>query len=169
MFTFRQAIPRALNDKLIGVSLQPTTMADLIWHAKTFDKNWRMYNKSRTSQTNVQAAQLDSQDDTSLNATGQSNPQFRRLSNEQKAYRRKNNLCMYCGGKGHYQDKCPKVPKGRGARPPPPHTRATETTDAPQDSTADFDPMEVAEVACIYAEPQFTYNIPEDHKGAQDF
>lgn len=76
---------------------------------------------------------------------------------------------MYCRGKGHYQDKCPKVPKGRGAHPPPSRTRATETTDTPQDSTADFDPTEAAKVVHIYAKPQFTYDIPKNHKGAQDF
>jgi hypothetical protein len=41
------------------------------------------------------------------NSTRRSGPRAR-LTEEQKQYRRDNNLCVYCGGAGHYASSCPK-------------------------------------------------------------
>jgi Ty3 transposon capsid-like protein len=35
----------------------------------------------------------------------------RRLTDQEKEHRRKNNLCMYCGGAGHFRQNCPALPK----------------------------------------------------------
>ena len=40
-----------------------------------------------------------------------SRPPFTRLSEKQREYRRKNNLCMYCGGPGHVAPECPIAPR----------------------------------------------------------
>jgi len=50
-------------------------------------------------------------------------PPTRRLTEQQKEYRRKNNLCLYCGSEGHLLRNCPTLPKG------PPHSaRVSEAT-----------------------------------------
>lgn len=35
------------------------------------------------------------------------------LSELEKKHRRENNLCMYCGGPGHFRSTCPSLPKNR--------------------------------------------------------
>jgi Retrotransposon gag protein len=40
-----------------------------------------------------------------------SRPPPARLSEKQKEYRRKHNLCMYCGGQGHVAPECPIAPR----------------------------------------------------------
>ena len=40
-------------------------------------------------------------------------PAFQKLTEQQKDYRRKNNLCMYCGIDGHVVRECPTRPKSR--------------------------------------------------------
>src|SRR5258708_10867183 len=167
MYAFCHSIPRALNNKLVGISPQPTTMADLICHAKVFDENFCMYNASCPQHPNVRANQTDNPDDPLVNFTTPPNNKFKKLTKEQKAYRRKNGLCMYCGTKGHFQNKCPK--KFNPSHPNPgPRTRPTDTTD---DTTPDFDPdTEAPEITKLYHEPTFqTYDFPKDHDCAQDF
>jgi len=46
--------------------------------------------------------------------TSNTRRQFRKLTAEEKKYRRDNNLCSYCGGDGHYANACPKKPTQRG-------------------------------------------------------
>ena len=38
-------------------------------------------------------------------------PVFKPLTDSEKAYRKQNNLCSYCGGKGHFANVCPKRPQ----------------------------------------------------------
>jgi len=52
MYTFRQNIPGALHQKIIGVSPPPTTLACLVELAKEFDQTWRMYNAPCTPSSN---------------------------------------------------------------------------------------------------------------------
>jgi hypothetical protein len=52
MYAFRQNIPTALHQKIIGVSPPPTTLTRLVELAKEFDQTWRMYNTPRTSSSN---------------------------------------------------------------------------------------------------------------------
>jgi hypothetical protein len=40
-------------------------------------------------------------------------PRFGQLSDQEKEYRRKNNLCMYCGSPGHAVHTCPLCPSNR--------------------------------------------------------
>ena len=62
-----------------------------------------------------------------------SNTTARALTDAQKAYRKANNLCMYCEKSGHYADKCPILAaKGRALG----NINATETM--AQDEQLDF-------------------------------
>src|SRR5206468_420535 len=53
----------------------------------------------------------------------------RRLTEQQREHRRKNNLCMYCGAEGHIIRNCPTLSKG-----PPRSARIFETTLAANES-----------------------------------
>src|SRR5258707_4574122 len=142
-------------------------MADLIHHTKVFNENFCIYNASRPQHPNTQSAQIDSPDDPSVNFTMPSINKFKKLIKEQKAYCQKNSLCMYCGTKGHFQDKCPKKSNPSCSNPGS-HTCATDMV---EDSTPYFDPSEEApKVAHLYHESLFQhFDLPKDHKGAQDF
>lgn len=62
-----------------------------------------------------------------------SNTTARALTDAQKAYRKANNLCMYCEKSGHYADKCPILAaKGQALG----NINATETM--AQDEQLDF-------------------------------
>ena len=55
-------------------------------------------------------------------------PRFRQLSDQEKEYRRKNNLCMYCGSSDHTLHTCPLCPSNRQG---PTRTFGTTVTAAP--------------------------------------
>ncbi len=52
------------------------------------------------------SATADGRDSRSANPDA-SRPKYQRLTEQQKDYRRKNNLCMYCGDKDHSVRECP--------------------------------------------------------------
>jgi len=43
MYAFRRALDTALHNKLLQLSLMPTTLAGLVEKAREFDKNWRTF------------------------------------------------------------------------------------------------------------------------------
>jgi Retrotransposon gag protein len=55
---------------------------------------------------------------------------YTKLAEEEKQRRRKNGLCLYCGGKGHFANQCPMRPKG-------PQLRMTELMNTEQESEKD--------------------------------
>jgi hypothetical protein len=51
MYTFHQALPQGLNDKLVGVSPAPTTLTTLVEHARLFDQQWQMWRRASSGLT----------------------------------------------------------------------------------------------------------------------
>ena len=43
MYAFRQALNQALNQKLVNISPQPTTLDMLVEKARDLDRNWCIY------------------------------------------------------------------------------------------------------------------------------
>jgi hypothetical protein len=95
MYAFRQNIPAALHQKIIGVSPPPTTLTRLVELAKEFDQMWRMYNTPRTSssnsffnrrQPNVRSTNSDEQEDPAIALAGfpPNSPKFTKLSQDEK-------------------------------------------------------------------------------------
>jgi len=190
MYAFRQNIPAALHQKIIGVSPAPTTLQRLVELAKEFNQTWRMYNNNRTPssnssftrrRTNVRATNSDDQDDPAIALAGfpPTTKKFTKLSQDEKDRRRRENRCLYCGQAGHWADKCPDKPRrrfnstpsrfGQNSKPNNPRTRATRV-DNDQDPPAppDIQPS----VSHLYTVPghHFDLSAPDpDHDINQDF
>ena len=43
MYAFHQALNQALNQKLVNITPQPTTLDTLVEKARDLDRNWRIY------------------------------------------------------------------------------------------------------------------------------
>jgi len=52
MFTFRNALNRAISNKIASQSPQPATLAKLVERARDLDQNWHMYAKPLGNQGN---------------------------------------------------------------------------------------------------------------------
>ncbi len=111
MYAFQQAIPGALLGKLMGISPFPTTLATLVEKARDFDRVWRLHtprntysNSPRTlsRQTTSGRAILTEDDSIGINASS-SRPEKSKgkLTKEEREFRFKNKLCLYCGKPGH--------------------------------------------------------------------
>jgi hypothetical protein len=190
MYAFRQNIPGALHQKIIGVSPPPMTLARLVELAKEFDQTWRMYNAPRTQTStssfncrrpNVRSTNPDDQEDPTvalasfLPKTGQ----FKKLSQDEKDRRRRENRCLYCGQTGHWADKCPDKPRnrfnsnkprfGQNSKSNNPRTRATQVDDdQPQSAPPDIQPS----VSHLYTVPEHHFDLSHpdpDHDANQDF
>jgi hypothetical protein len=112
MYAFRQALPAALNDKLVGVSPTPTTFDDLVEKTRLFDQQWQLWRNThgpsihrRTPGARVRGATTD---DPSINLADTNNPRPKRgkLSKEERERRFKAGHCLYCDKKGHYAKEC---------------------------------------------------------------
>ena len=110
MFALRKVLPQALNQKILGVSPQPTTLNDLVEKAREFDRIWWLYsNPAFTGSTSrpqggfKSRAATTEEDGTQVNAFTQ---KFEKLSKEEKNRHFKNKLCLYCGRPGHMAREC---------------------------------------------------------------
>jgi len=126
MFTFRNAINGAINQKIASQSPQPATLAELVERAQDLNRNWHMYAKPLGNQgtqcqgCNPCVCELSAENsNTEINATqGQRRTPFKKhgkLTPKQRQYRFDNNLCMYCGTQGHKAIDC-KAPRQKRPR-----------------------------------------------------
>jgi hypothetical protein len=113
MYAFHQNLPSALHNKILRVSLAPTTLNHLVQLAKEFDQTWQMYNNEQSStnlchHTNVHTITTNDPNATNINLTNfpPRDTKFKKLSKEEKDKHRYENHCMYCGETGHWQDHC---------------------------------------------------------------
>ena len=176
MYAFRQNLPQALHQKLLGVSPTPTTLARLVELAKEFDENWRQWGKATSTRTpfrrtNTRAIQPDEPDSTNVNLASfpprDPNKKFPKLSQHEKDKRRAEGRCLYCGKTGHWQDKCPEKPRKRNNfRPNQPRTRATTVDEDTPERDRDR-PESPPTVARLYHDNQFT--VLEQDEPDQDF
>ena len=51
MYAFRRALNQALNQKLVNISPQPTTLDALVEKARDLDRNWHIYAASLSEQS----------------------------------------------------------------------------------------------------------------------
>jgi len=131
MYAFRRALDTALHNKLLQLSLMPTTLAGLVEKAREFDKNWRTFaGPTRGFQRRNPRIREISEEESEINAFSRPSPfgQNRgrgcrrgcgrgrgrgRLSPEERKRRIDNHLCLYCGIAGHIAANCTALPNTR--------------------------------------------------------
>jgi len=124
MYAFRRALDTALHNKLLQLSLMPTTLAGLVEKAREFDKNWRTFaGPTRGFQCRNPRIREISEEESKINAFPRPSP-FRqnqgrgrrrgrgrgRLSPEERKRCIDNHLCLYCGIAGHIAANCTALP-----------------------------------------------------------
>jgi len=129
MYAFRQALTPALHNKILQLSLMPTTLAGLVEKAQEFNRNWCTFaNPTRGFRCSNNAhIQEIAGEDSKINATTQRCTSFgcgrgrgrsrRRLSAEEWERCIKNHLCLYCMEPGHHAIEC-TAPPNRHPRNP---------------------------------------------------
>ena len=114
MYAFCRALNQALNQKLVNILPQPTTLDALVEKARDLDRNWCIYAaplsncSERTPHCNSNARICkilgEEAPNAEINAT-QNRGKFQRrkgrLTPAERKHRMDNNLCLYCGKPGH--------------------------------------------------------------------
>jgi len=131
MYAFRRALDTALHNKLLQLSLMPTTLARLVEKAREFDKNWHTFaGPTRGFQRRNPRIWEISEEESKINAFPQPSPfgQNRgrgrghgcgrgcgcgRLTPEERKRRIDNHLCLYCSIAGHIAANCTALPNTR--------------------------------------------------------
>ena len=180
MYAFRQNLPSALHNKIMAVHPAPTTLTRLVELSKEFDQIWRMYNQPGTSnrrRTNIRSTDTDTSDSTPINAadTPPRFQKFKKLSQEEKDRRRRENLCAYCGKPGHWQDTCRDKPRNKNrfrGGPPRNNTPRTRSTQVDDDKSTETPvPESPPNVARLYSIPEHHFDLshPDPDVDNQDF
>jgi len=124
MWAFRRNLPSILQQKLLTLSPQPTTLDDLVEKAREFDKNWQIFGrpsgaptrgwgsfrgKSRGNQ-NPRIQEIKEEEEARIEIAATQSRRGRKrgkLTEQERKNRRTNNLCMYCGKPRHIAVNCP--------------------------------------------------------------
>ena len=122
MYAFCQALNQALNQKLVNISPQPTTLDALVKKARDLDRNWCIYAAPLSDRldwtphrnTNARVREISGEEapNAEINAT-QNRGKIRRkgqLTPAEQKHRMDNNLCLYCGKPGHRAIVCTEPP-----------------------------------------------------------
>jgi len=124
MWAFRHNLPAGLQQKLLMLSPQPTTLAGLVEKTWEFDRNWQIFGGSTGNPTRGQGPSWGNwrgnrnpriqeiKDDTEIEiATTHprhgSTRKWGKLTPQERQHHMANNLCLYCGKTGHIATKCP--------------------------------------------------------------
>ena len=124
MWAFRRNLPVGLQQKLLTLSPQPTTLNDLVAKAREFDTNWQIFGGSTGNPTRGQGPSRGNwrgnrnpriqeiKDDTEIEIAAThprrgSTRKRGKLTQQERQRRMANNLCLYCAQPGHMATKCP--------------------------------------------------------------
>jgi len=125
MYVFWQALNTALHNKILQLSPMPTILAGLVEKAREFDRNWCTFTGPtrgfKCSEHNLCIQEI-SEEESKVNATqtpcyflfGQGHRQGHgKLTPQEHTFCMDNNLCLYCGTKGHRMIDCIELPNYR--------------------------------------------------------
>jgi len=123
MWAFRRALPPALQNKLLTLSPQPTTLDTLVEKAREFEHNWQIFGGSTgtsrgrgssrgnwRSNQHPQIQEIKDEDTIEVATTQQRRGKGQKrgkLTQQERQCRMANQLCLYCGTGGHIAAKCP--------------------------------------------------------------
>jgi len=124
MWAFQHALPAALQNKLLTLSPQPTTLDALVEKAWEFERNWQIFGGSAgtsrgrgSSQGNWRSNQhpriqeiKEEEDTIEVAATQQCRGRGQKrgkLTQQERQRRMANQLCLYCGKPEHIASRCP--------------------------------------------------------------
>jgi len=111
MYAFRRNLNQAIHTKILGVSPQPTTLAELVKLAKAFDQAYLEYRSNTVKSEGLRYpsnsdATMKSDDSMQINRyTGREH--FKKISKEEKDRRFRMKLCLYCASIEHLVKECP--------------------------------------------------------------
>jgi hypothetical protein len=162
MFCFRKAIPIPLHQKILGVTLAPNTMEELVRLAREFDRNYRLYttpsDNFRGNRRPRNHAMITDGSDTHVHATSTSSRpplNMGKISEAEKQCRYKEKLCFYCGKPGHTAKECcikqSNRGHGQGNRSGVPRqdvrARAVATQEETYEDTPEDHPAQIAAIS----------------------
>ena len=124
MWAFRRNLPTVLQQKLLMLSPQPTTLDALIEKAREFDRNWEIFGRPTGTSTrgrgssrgnwrgnqNPRIQEIKEETEIEIAATHprrRTSKKHSKLTEQERRCRRANNLCLYCGTAGHIAINCP--------------------------------------------------------------
>ena len=125
MYAFCQALNQALNQKLVNITPQPTTLDALVEKARDLDRNWQIYAASLSdcseqtpccnSNACIHKISGEEAPNAEINATQNRGKFWRkgRLTPAECKHRIDNNLCLYCRKPGHRAIACTEPPNKR--------------------------------------------------------
>ena len=181
MYAFRQNILSALNNKILGMSPTPTTMAHLVELTKEFDQSWRTYNTAQSQRrcSNLRFLAPEPEDPASVALTNfppKDGKKFKKLTNEERERRKSEGRCMYYSQKGHWQDKCQvkfenRKRFGNRNHNQPPRTRGTEVDDLEPNDLVPNNNDPALSISRIYPVPEHHFDLshPDPDFLEQDF
>jgi len=124
MWAFRRALPPALQNKLLTLSPQPTTLDTLVEKAREFERNWQIFGGLSGSPSRGQGSsrgnwrsnrkpriqEIKEEDTIEVAATHPRRERGQKrgkLTQQERQRRMANQLCLYCGKPGHIASSCP--------------------------------------------------------------
>jgi len=123
MWAFRRNLPTILQQKLLTLSPQPTTLDTLIEKAWEFDSNWQIFGQPsgtstrgqgsfqgnwRGNKPRIQEIKEEAKIEIAATQSCCGTPKKRgKLTLQERQRRRANNLCLYCGTARHIAVNCP--------------------------------------------------------------
>jgi len=123
MWAFRCALPPALQNKLLTLSPQPTTLDALVEKAREFERNWQIFGGSAgtsrgrgssrgnwCSNQHPRIQEIKEEDSIEVATTQQRRGRGQKqgkLTQQERQRRMANQLCLYCAKPGHITSSCP--------------------------------------------------------------
>jgi len=122
MWAFRCNLPIMLQQKLLTLSPQPTTLDTLVEKAQEFDCNWEIFGRPARNPTqgrgssqrnwrgNPRIQEIKEETEIEIAATQSrcgTPKKWGKLTPQERQCRQTHNLCLYCGTAGHIAANCP--------------------------------------------------------------
>ena len=163
MYAFRNNLPEALHNKLLGVTLQPTMLTALVDLTRAFDQAYHTYRQNRPGGSssnnnrarNTRAVTTETTTPMPVNYANLEAYEGK-ITAEEKERRFREKLCFYCSAKNHRAKDCRKKKRSRpnnsNYTPRDTRARAVSTQEKTQEEESPSPPFDHGpSVSSIYA------------------